>query len=191
MIALPTSPTGAFPLGERTDDPVLMYLADVFTVGANLAGVPGDHACRAASPTRELPVGLQLTARKMDEATLLRVAAAYQHATDWHERPPASAGLRALQDGGFRLKARTSGLFLLSRLESHADLSRCQARSSRPRRRSAADEPRAQISRNRAGSTGSAGMQHRRQRDRDGSDRPKTMARMGRASSTMMPPTAA
>jgi aspartyl-tRNA(Asn)/glutamyl-tRNA(Gln) amidotransferase subunit A len=92
VIALPTSPTGAFPLGERTDDPVLMYLADVFTVGANLAGVPGITVpCGFTSAM--LPVGLQLTSRKMDETTLLRAAAAYQHATDWHERvPPGVSG---------------------------------------------------------------------------------------------------
>jgi aspartyl-tRNA(Asn)/glutamyl-tRNA(Gln) amidotransferase subunit A len=87
VIALPTSPTGAFRLGERTSDPVLMYLADVFTVGANLAGVPAITVpCGFAG--ENLPVGLQLTARKMDEARLLGVAAAYQHATDWHERRP-------------------------------------------------------------------------------------------------------
>jgi aspartyl-tRNA(Asn)/glutamyl-tRNA(Gln) amidotransferase subunit A len=92
VIALPTSPTGAFPLGERTNDPVLMYLADVFTVGANLAGVPGITVpCGFTSAM--LPVGLQLMSRKMDETTLLRAAAAYQHATDWHERiPPGVSG---------------------------------------------------------------------------------------------------
>jgi aspartyl-tRNA(Asn)/glutamyl-tRNA(Gln) amidotransferase subunit A len=93
VIALPTSPTGAFPLGERTADPVLMYLADVFTVGANLAGVPAISIPCGFTGT-QLPVGLQLTARKMDEARLLQVAAAYQHATVWHERRPP-AGLAA------------------------------------------------------------------------------------------------
>ena len=90
VIALPTSPTGAFPLGERTSDPVLMYLADVFTVGANLAGVPA-ITVPCGFTDAQLPVGLQFTARKMDEATLLQVAGAYQHATDWHaRRPPVS-----------------------------------------------------------------------------------------------------
>jgi aspartyl-tRNA(Asn)/glutamyl-tRNA(Gln) amidotransferase subunit A len=90
VIALPTSPTGAFPLGERTSDPVLMYLADVFTVGANLAGVPAITVpCGLTSA--QLPVGLQFTARKMDETTLLRVASGYQHATDWHARRPTLA----------------------------------------------------------------------------------------------------
>ena len=92
VIALPTSPTGAFRLGERTADPVLMYLADVFTVGANLAGVPAITVPCGFTSTN-LPVGLQLTARKMDESSMLRVAAAYERATDWHERqPPLHAG---------------------------------------------------------------------------------------------------
>ena len=86
-IALPTSPTGAFRLGERTADPVLMYLADVFTVGANLAGVPAITV--PCGLTREnLPVGLQLTTRKMDETTAIRIAAAYERVTDWSERLP-------------------------------------------------------------------------------------------------------
>ena len=87
VIALPTSPTGAFPLGERTADPVLMYLADVFTVGANLAGVPA-ITLPCGFTSANLPVGLQLTSRTMDEATLLRAATAYERATDWHERLP-------------------------------------------------------------------------------------------------------
>jgi aspartyl-tRNA(Asn)/glutamyl-tRNA(Gln) amidotransferase subunit A len=89
VIALPTSPTGAFKLGERTADPVLMYLADVFTVGANLAGVPA-ISVPCGVTAEGLPVGLQLTAPRMDEATALGVAAAYERATDWHSRvPPA------------------------------------------------------------------------------------------------------
>jgi aspartyl-tRNA(Asn)/glutamyl-tRNA(Gln) amidotransferase subunit A len=95
VIALPTSPTGAFPLGERTSDPVLMYLADVFTVGANLAGVPA-VTVPCGFTEAQLPVGLQFTARKMDEATLLQVAGAYQQVTDWHQRrPPVALGVPA------------------------------------------------------------------------------------------------
>ena len=90
IIALPTSPTGAFALGERTSDPVLMYLADVFTVGANLAGIPA-VTVPCGFTSGNLPVGLQLTARTMDEATLLRAASAYQRATDWHRRVPPPA----------------------------------------------------------------------------------------------------
>jgi aspartyl-tRNA(Asn)/glutamyl-tRNA(Gln) amidotransferase subunit A len=86
-IALPTSPTGAFRLGERTSDPVLMYLADVFTVGANLAGVPA-ISVPCGFTGDNLPVGMQLTTRKMDETTAVRIAAAYERVTDWHERLP-------------------------------------------------------------------------------------------------------
>ena len=86
-IALPTSPTGAFRLGERTADPVLMYLADVFTVGANLAGVPAITVPCGLVDGR-LPVGLQLTGRMMDEATLFRIARAFEAATSWHEVQP-------------------------------------------------------------------------------------------------------
>ncbi len=92
VIALPTSPTGAFRLGERTADPVLMYLADVFTVGANLAGVPA-MSVPCGMTGEGLPVGLQVTTRKMDETTAFRVAAAYERATEWHARlPPGCAG---------------------------------------------------------------------------------------------------
>ena len=89
-IAVPTSPTGAFPLGERTADPVLMYLADVFTVGANLAGVPA-ITVPCGLTDLGLPVGLQITGRPMADAAILRVAAAYERVTDWHQREPALA----------------------------------------------------------------------------------------------------
>lgn len=81
-VALPTSPTGAFRLGERTSDPVLMYLADVFTVGANLAGLPA-ITVPCGVTDGHLPVGLQLTGRKMDERTLVRLAGAYEQAGGW------------------------------------------------------------------------------------------------------------
>jgi len=76
LIALPTSPTVAFRLGERTADPLQMYLSDVFTVAANLAGVPAVSVPCGVSDG--LPVGLQLTARPFDEATLLRGAEALE-----------------------------------------------------------------------------------------------------------------
>ena len=88
VVAMPTTPTAAFKLGERVADPLQMYLGDIFTVSANLAGLPaisipcGFTACR-------LPIRLQLTGRRFDEATLLRIADAYQRDTDWHERTPA------------------------------------------------------------------------------------------------------
>ena len=76
-IALPTSPTAAFRLGERTADPLQMYLVDVFTVAANLAGLPA-ISVPCGVTAEHLPVGLQLTARAFDEGTLLRAAAAVE-----------------------------------------------------------------------------------------------------------------
>jgi aspartyl-tRNA(Asn)/glutamyl-tRNA(Gln) amidotransferase subunit A len=86
-IATPTTPTPAFRFGEKTDDPLQMYLADVFTVPANLAGLPGlSLPCGLAAG---LPAGLQFVGRPFDEATLFRLGAAYQRATNHHEaRPP-------------------------------------------------------------------------------------------------------
>ena len=87
VVATPTTPTPAFRLGEKTGDPLQMYLADIFTVPANLAGIPGlSLPCGLAS---SLPVGLQLLGRPFDEATLLRAGAAYQRATRHHELAPA------------------------------------------------------------------------------------------------------
>jgi aspartyl-tRNA(Asn)/glutamyl-tRNA(Gln) amidotransferase subunit A len=87
IVAMPTTPTPAFRLGEKTSDPIQMYLADVFTVSANLAGLPSISIPCGFSQCR-LPIGLQLTGRPFDEATLLRAADAFQRQTDWHERRP-------------------------------------------------------------------------------------------------------
>jgi aspartyl-tRNA(Asn)/glutamyl-tRNA(Gln) amidotransferase subunit A len=76
-VAMPTSPTAAFRLGERTDDPLQMYLADVFTVAANLAGLPA-ISIPCGLTAEQLPVGLQLTARRFEEAMLLRAATAIE-----------------------------------------------------------------------------------------------------------------
>jgi aspartyl-tRNA(Asn)/glutamyl-tRNA(Gln) amidotransferase subunit A len=86
-IVAPTSPTVAFPIGSRTDDPYQMYLADVFTIPANMAGIPGISIPGGLSDG--LPVGLQLLGKAFDEATLLSIAHAYEQATDWHAREPA------------------------------------------------------------------------------------------------------
>ena len=82
----PTSPTVAFPVGAKVDDPLAMYLNDVYTVPANLAGIPGVSVpCGFAGG---LPIGLQVLGKHFDEAAILRVAHAYQSATSWHlERP--------------------------------------------------------------------------------------------------------
>jgi aspartyl-tRNA(Asn)/glutamyl-tRNA(Gln) amidotransferase subunit A len=88
VIAMPTSPTPAFRLGERVSDPLQMYLADIFTVSANLAGLPAISIPCGFTESR-LPIGLQLTGRRFDETTLLRVADAYERDTEWwKQRPP-------------------------------------------------------------------------------------------------------
>jgi aspartyl-tRNA(Asn)/glutamyl-tRNA(Gln) amidotransferase subunit A len=96
VIATPTSPVAAFPLGARVQDPLSMYLADVYTLGANLAGLPGISVpCglvgppAATSAGRPLPVGLQLLGAPRGDEVVLRAAAAYQRLTDWHTRRPA------------------------------------------------------------------------------------------------------
>jgi aspartyl-tRNA(Asn)/glutamyl-tRNA(Gln) amidotransferase subunit A len=88
VVAMPASPVPPFRLGEKTADPLQMYLTDIFTVSANLAGLPGISVpCGFAGD--HLPVGLQLLGKMFDEETLLRVADAYERATDWHtQRPP-------------------------------------------------------------------------------------------------------
>ena len=80
VIAAPTAPTPAFKLGEKVDDPLAMYLADIYTVTANLAGIPG-ISVPCGENHEKLPIGLQLLARHFDEATMLRVAHAYEQAT--------------------------------------------------------------------------------------------------------------
>lgn len=86
-IAVPTTPTAAFRLGEKTADPVQMYLADVFTVSAPLAGLPAMSIPSGFTPDG-LPTGLQLTGRAWDESMLFRIADAYERATDWKDRTP-------------------------------------------------------------------------------------------------------
>jgi len=89
VVATPTTPTAAFRLGEKTADPLQMYLADIFTVSANLAGVPAISLPCGFSPDG-LPIGCQLTAPRWHEATLFTAGAALQAQTDWHRRlPPA------------------------------------------------------------------------------------------------------
>ena len=88
VVAMPTSPTPPFLLGEKTDDPLQMYLADVFTVSANLAGLPGISVPCGFS-ANGLPIGFQLMGKMFDEATLLRVADAYERTTTWHTRHPS------------------------------------------------------------------------------------------------------
>jgi aspartyl-tRNA(Asn)/glutamyl-tRNA(Gln) amidotransferase subunit A len=86
VIAGPTAPAPAFRLGDKTDDPITMYLNDIYTIGANLAGLPGiSIPCGFAS---ELPVGLHLVGPHFGEEQILRTAHQYQLQTDWHTRCP-------------------------------------------------------------------------------------------------------
>jgi aspartyl-tRNA(Asn)/glutamyl-tRNA(Gln) amidotransferase subunit A len=87
VIMGPTAPTPAFNLGEKADDPVAMYLADIYTIAVNLAGLPGMSVPCGFVGSR--PVGLQIIGNYFDEARLLNVAHRYQMATDWHQRAPA------------------------------------------------------------------------------------------------------
>ncbi len=87
VIVGPTSPTTAFKIGERVDDPLQMYLADVFTLSQALAGIPAISVpCGFAD---SLPVGLQIIGRAFDEERVLQVAFAYEQATEWHARKPS------------------------------------------------------------------------------------------------------
>jgi aspartyl-tRNA(Asn)/glutamyl-tRNA(Gln) amidotransferase subunit A len=86
----PTAPTPAFPIGSKTDDPILMYLNDIYTIGANLAGLPAVSV--PCGLVDGLPVGLQIIGPHFAEERLLAAAHAWQGATDWHRRlPPAYA----------------------------------------------------------------------------------------------------
>jgi aspartyl-tRNA(Asn)/glutamyl-tRNA(Gln) amidotransferase subunit A len=86
VILSPTAPGTAWKLGEKFDDPIAMYLADIFTTPANIAGLPGISVpCGFAN---ELPVGLQIQAKPFDELTMYKAAAAYQAVTDWHTKVP-------------------------------------------------------------------------------------------------------
>lgn len=86
-IAAPVAPTTAFKLGEHTGDPLAMYLEDVFTLPANLAGVPG-IAFPVGFDDQRLPIGMQLMGRAFQEDVILRMAHAYQQVTTWHQHKP-------------------------------------------------------------------------------------------------------
>jgi aspartyl-tRNA(Asn)/glutamyl-tRNA(Gln) amidotransferase subunit A len=87
FVAGPTTPSPAFGLGQKTGDPIQMYLNDIYTIGANLAGLPAMSL--PCGFVRGLPVGLQLVAPPLHEAQLLKAGHYFQQATDWHQRVPA------------------------------------------------------------------------------------------------------
>ncbi|MDG2388652.1 MAG: Asp-tRNA(Asn)/Glu-tRNA(Gln) amidotransferase subunit GatA, partial [Planctomycetaceae bacterium] len=87
FIASPACPTPAFKIGELINDPLAMYLSDMFTLGANLAGIPG-ISVPAGMSSEGLPIGLQLLGPPLEEARLLRAARMFEQATDWHQKVP-------------------------------------------------------------------------------------------------------
>ena len=90
-VVMPTSPTPAFKIGERVEDPLQLYLTDIFTVSANLAGLPALSVPCGLTPNR-LPIGLQMTGRPFDEPTLLRIGDAYERDTKWWAEMPNVSG---------------------------------------------------------------------------------------------------
>jgi aspartyl-tRNA(Asn)/glutamyl-tRNA(Gln) amidotransferase subunit A len=88
-IVTPTTPTAAFRIGEKSDDPLQMYLSDIFTISCNLAGICGLSLPCGFTEKPRLPIGLQLLGKPFGEATILNIAHAYEQSTGWHaEKPP-------------------------------------------------------------------------------------------------------
>jgi aspartyl-tRNA(Asn)/glutamyl-tRNA(Gln) amidotransferase subunit A len=87
-IVTPTSPTAAFKIGEKSGDPLQMYLTDIFTISANLSGICGISVPCGFTAEPKLPIGLQILGKPFGEETILRVAHAYEKATSWHTQKP-------------------------------------------------------------------------------------------------------
>jgi aspartyl-tRNA(Asn)/glutamyl-tRNA(Gln) amidotransferase subunit A len=88
-IVTPTTPTAAFKIGEKSDDPLQMYLSDIFTISCNLAGICGISLLCGFTKNPKLPIGLQLLGKPFGESTILKIAHAYEQSTSWRkEKPP-------------------------------------------------------------------------------------------------------
>ena len=87
-IVTPTTPTAAFKIGEKSDDPLQMYLSDIFTISCNLAGICGISLPCGFTKDPKLPIGLQVLGQPFGEETLLRVAHAYEQNTAWNKEKP-------------------------------------------------------------------------------------------------------
>ena len=132
LILMPTSPTVPFGLGEKVEDPLQMYLADVYTIPVNLAGLPGiSIPCGFADG---LPIGLQLIGRPFDEPTVLRAAHAYEQATQWHVRRPPLDG--ATKPPATRSGTSSAGKPPGKPARRSAKQSRAKRSRAKPRRRS-------------------------------------------------------
>jgi aspartyl-tRNA(Asn)/glutamyl-tRNA(Gln) amidotransferase subunit A len=88
VIVTPTAPTAAFKVGEKTADPLQMYLSDIFTISVNLAGVPA-ISVPCGFTAQSLPVGLQFIGKHFDEESVLKTAYAYEQSCDWYRRKPS------------------------------------------------------------------------------------------------------
>ena len=84
-IVTPTTPTAAFKAGEKSGDPLQMYLSDIFTISCNLAGISGISVPCGFTKNPKLPIGLQLLGKPFGEESLLKIAHAYEQATPWHQ----------------------------------------------------------------------------------------------------------
>ena len=91
VLAGPTAPTAAFKVGEKSSDPLAMYLSDIYTISCNLAGISG-ISIPCGFTDNGLPIGLQLQGPQFAESKLLRAARMHEKATDWHTRRPALVG---------------------------------------------------------------------------------------------------
>jgi aspartyl-tRNA(Asn)/glutamyl-tRNA(Gln) amidotransferase subunit A len=87
VIIAPTAPTPAFRIGEKTENPLQMYLSDIFTIPVNIAGIPG-ISIPCGFSRDHLPIGLQIMGKHFDEGMLLRVAYAFEQNTDFHLKKP-------------------------------------------------------------------------------------------------------
>jgi aspartyl-tRNA(Asn)/glutamyl-tRNA(Gln) amidotransferase subunit A len=87
VIVTPTAPSTAFRIGEKTDDPLQMYLSDIYTLSINLAGLPA-LSLPCGFDSEALPIGMQIIGKHFDETTVLRIAYAYEQATEWHTQKP-------------------------------------------------------------------------------------------------------
>ena len=87
-IVTPTAPTPAFKIGEKVNDPLQMYLLDIFTISANLAGICGISVPCGFTTSPKLPIGLQILSKPFAEETILKVARAYEQSTNWSKEKP-------------------------------------------------------------------------------------------------------
>ena len=90
-IVTPTTPTAAFKIGDKSDDPLQMYLSDIFTISCNLAGICGLSLPCGFTKSPKLPIGLQLLGKPFGEETILKIAHAYEQSTAWHKEKPTLA----------------------------------------------------------------------------------------------------